>query len=85
MVLNYPNGLSHRYSRIKTPSDNDHLERFNRTLQDECLSRIPRSFKSYQKEIPEYLNYSNTERPHMALNMQTPIEILTSKQCKAID
>jgi len=73
------NGLSHRHSRIRTPSDNGHLERFNRTLQDECLSRIPRSFKSYQKGIPEYIHYYNTERPHMALNMQTPMEILTLK------
>jgi transposase InsO family protein len=72
------NGLSHRHSRIRTPSDNGHLERFNRTLQDECLSRIPRSFKSYQREIPEYIHYYNNERPHMALQMRTPMEVLRS-------
>lgn len=69
-------GMCHRHSRIRTPSDNGHLERFNRTLQEECLSRIPRSLKSYQKEIPEYLLYYNTKRPHMALDMQTPLEVL---------
>jgi len=42
------------------------------------LQKIPRSFKSWKKEIPEYLNYYNTERPHMALNYQTPIEVITS-------
>ncbi len=41
-----------------TPSDNGHLERFNRALQEECLGRIPRSLKSWQKEIPEYFRYS---------------------------
>mgnify|MGYP001607039369 FL=1 len=53
----------HRHSRIRTPSDNGHLERFNRTIQDECLSRIPRRLRIYQKEIPEYIKYYNTERP----------------------
>lgn len=71
-------GMSHRHSRIRTPNDNAHLERFNRTIQDECLKRIPRSLSSYQKEIPEYLRYYNNERPHMGLNMKTPIEVMRS-------
>lgn len=71
-------GIAHRHSRIRTPNDNAHLERFNRTLQDECLSRISRTFKSYRKEIPEYLRYYNTERPHMGLNFKTPNEVLRS-------
>jgi len=71
-------GISHRHSRIRRPTDNGHLERFNRTLQQECLYRIPRSFKSWSKEIPEYLRYYNHERPHMALEYKTPIEVITS-------
>jgi transposase InsO family protein len=71
-------GMSHRHSRIRTPNDNAHLERFNRTIQTECLNRIPRSLKSYSKEIPEYLNYYNNERPHMGLNMRTPMEVMRS-------
>lgn len=69
-------GLSHRHSRVRTPSDNGHLERFNRTLQEECLQRIPRSLKSYRKEIPEYLAWYNTKRPHMGLDMKSPIDVL---------
>lgn len=69
-------GMSHRHSRIRTPNDNAHLERFNRTIQDECISRIPRKFSLWQKEIPEYLRYYNTERPHMGLNMKTPKDII---------
>ena len=71
-------GLAHRHSRVRTPSDNGHLERFNRTLQEECLNRVPRSLRSWQKEIPEYLRHYNHERPHMALNMKSPIEVLRS-------
>jgi putative transposase len=67
------------------PSDNGHLERFNRTIQEECLSHVPRNLKSYQKEIPEYLHYYNYERPHMALDMKTPIKILNQNRCQAID
>lgn len=71
-------GMAHRHSRIRTPNDNAHLERFNLTLQRECLSRITRSLRSYQKEIPEYLRYYNKERPHMGLNMRTPLEVMRS-------
>lgn len=70
--------MAHRHSRVRTPSDNGHLERFNRTIQDECLSRIPRRLRIYQKEIPEYIKYYNTERPHMALEMKTPLEVMRS-------
>lgn len=69
-------GINHRHSRIRTPTDNGHVERFIRTLQDECLHRIPRDFNSWRKEIPEFLDYYNTERPHMGLNMKTPLEVL---------
>lgn len=66
--------IAHRHSRVRKPSDNGHLERFNRTLQEECLDRLPRKFSIYQKEIPEYLHYYNTERLHLGLNFKTPIE-----------
>jgi len=69
-------GMSHRHSRIRTPNDNAHLERFNRTIQDECLSRISRDMRVWRREIPEYLRFYNTERPHMALDMKTPADIL---------
>ena len=69
-------GMAHRHSRIRTPNDNAHLERFNRTIQDECIKRIPENFRLWQKEIPEYLRYYNTERPHMGLGMKTPQEII---------
>jgi transposase InsO family protein len=71
-------GVQHRYSRIRTPSDNGHLERFNRTLQEECLNKINRSLRAWQRGIPEYLNYYNTERPHMGLNMRTPLQVVRS-------
>jgi transposase InsO family protein len=64
--------IHHRHSRVRKPTDNSHVERFIQTLQRECLNRIPKTMKSWQKEIPEYLRYYNEERPHMALQMKTP-------------
>ena len=69
-------GVSHRHTRVRTPTDNGHIERFIRTLQDECLHRIPRTFSVWQKEIPEFIRYYNTERPHMGLNFKTPTQII---------
>jgi transposase InsO family protein len=71
-------GIAHRHSRVRRPNDNAHLERFNRTIQDECLSRISRNLRSYRKGITEYLHYYNTERPHMGLSMKTPAEVVRS-------
>ncbi len=68
--------IAHRHSRIRTPNDNAHLERFNRTIQDECIRRIPRNIVIWRKEIPEYLRYYNTQRPHMGLEMKTPLDII---------
>lgn len=69
-------GMAHRHSRIRTPNDNAHLERFNRTIQEECLSRCVRDIRVWRREIPECLRYYNTERPHMGLEMKTPNDIL---------
>lgn len=71
-------GISHRHSRVRKPTDNGHIERFIQTLQKDCLDRIPRTMKSWQKEIPEFIRYYNYERPHMGLNYKTPIEVVRS-------
>ena len=71
-------GVAHRHSRVRTPNDNAHLERFNRTLQQECLHRIPRNIQTWKKELPAYLKYYNEERPHMGLNYQTPMQVVRS-------
>lgn len=71
-------GISHRHSRVRTPTDNSHVERFIQTLQRECLNRIPKTLRSWQKEIPEFIRYYNHERPHMALNYETPVQVLRS-------
>lgn len=71
-------GFAHRHSRVRTPTDNGHLERFNRTIQEECLDRLPKKLSAYKKELPEYLQFYNAERPHLGLNLKTPLEVMRS-------
>lgn len=71
-------GILHRHSRVRKPTDNGHVERFIQTMQKDCLSRIPRTMKSWQKEIPEFIRYYNFERPHMGLDYKTPMQMVRS-------
>ena len=66
--------VAHRHIRVGKPNDNAHVERFNRTIQDELLSRIPTSIPAYAKALPPYLRYYNTERKHMGIAYQTPMQ-----------
>lgn len=69
--------LAHRHSRVRTPNDNAHVERFNRTLQDECLTGIPRTISSFSKAISNYLPYYNGDRMHMGIDFKTPAQMLS--------
>ena len=68
-----------RHSRLGRPNDNAHIERFNRTVQEECLgSRF--SYRTTNTEITEklekYLDYYNNHRVHLGLQLKRPIEML---------
>jgi transposase InsO family protein len=68
---------SHRYTRIGKPNDNAHIERFNRTLQEECLDRYPRKVKVLNRALKKYLAYYNNERLHMGISLRAPIQLIT--------
>ena len=68
----------HRYSRIGKPNDNSHIERFNRTLQEECLDKLPRDVNVINKALKKYLKYYNQERLHMGINLLTPLQMIPS-------
>jgi transposase InsO family protein len=76
--------VSHRHSRVRRPNDNGHLERFNRTIQDECLKTLPVDTKTINKHLPGYLEYYNKQRLHLGLELKTPLEII-QKCCEGID
>ena len=68
--------IEHRHSRVRKPNDNAHVERFNRTIQEECFSRLPFDFQAYQKALPKYLNYYNSQRLHLGIELKTPNQML---------
>lgn len=71
-------GVQHRHSRVRKPNDNAHLERFNRTIQEECLYYLKQEPEVYQDAIDEWLPYYNNERPHLGLNFLSPSQVLPS-------
>jgi transposase InsO family protein len=58
---------NHRYTRIGKPNDNAHIERFNRTVQEECLNTLPRDVKVINCTLKKYLKYYNHQRIHLGL------------------
>jgi len=73
--------ITTRHSRLHRPNDNAHIERFNRTIQEECLGRyldfnIPDQL--LQAKINKYLEFYNTKRVHLSLQYRTPQQMLQS-------
>jgi transposase InsO family protein len=66
--------MTHRHIHPRSPNENGHLERFNRTIQEEigrfgwCIF-IP-------EHIEAYLTHYNTERMHMGIDFKTPWQMI---------
>jgi putative transposase len=72
-------GMPLRHTRLGRPNDNAHIERFNRTLQDECIGYYWRKSVPLSRQatnLNKYLDYYNQERVHLGIQMQTPAEML---------
>lgn len=71
-------GMQHRHSRVRQCNDQAHVERFNRTLQEEALYRIPMKILPYRRAVQAYIPYYNTERLHLGIGLKTPAEVVRS-------
>ena len=67
---------NHRYTRIGKPNDNAHIERVNRTLQEECLDKQDRTPQAFNGALKKYLSYYNNERLHLGISLRTPIQLI---------
>ncbi len=68
-----------RHTRLHRPNDNAHIERFNRTIQTECIGYYWRKSVplSHQRDtLTAYLDYYNTKRVHLGIQMQVPAAML---------
>lgn len=71
--------MKHRHTRIHRPNDNAHIERFNRTLRNECIGHhkpSSLSLVSLANKLNNYLDYYNRDRVHLGLQCRTPIQML---------
>ena len=69
-------GIKHRHGRVRKSNDQAHVERFNRTVQEECLDKTTHTISGFEIALKSYLPYYNNERLHMGINYQTPSEVL---------
>jgi len=70
------NGMTHRHIHPRSPNENGHLERFNRTLQEEITRHGLCIF--IPKDIASFLKHYNNERMHMGINFKTPAQLITN-------
>lgn len=70
------NGVAVRHSRVRRPNDNAFIERFNRTIQEECTGSTNPITNNLQSKILPYLAYYNDERLHLGIQCATPLEML---------
>ena len=72
-------GITHEFIYPRSPKINGMVERFNRTVQEECIQRSDEVFydpERFKRKLTDYLLWYNTKRPHMSLHLQTPIQVL---------
>ncbi|MEO6761463.1 MAG: DDE-type integrase/transposase/recombinase [Candidatus Saccharimonadales bacterium] len=72
-------GIVVRHSRLHRPNDNAHIERFNRTIQTECIGHYWRRSVPLSRQratLSTYLDYYNTRRVHLGIQMQVPADML---------
>jgi len=72
-------GIRVRHTRLGRPNDNAHIERFNRTLQEECTGNYyleSESLKQMDDKILSYVDFYNYHRVHLSLKYRTPSQML---------
>jgi transposase InsO family protein len=75
--------IEHTFSYPKCPKQNAYVERFNCTIQIECLQKIDatKPLFALNQKIAAYLMEYNAVRPHQALDYRRPIEIYSAHFC----
>lgn len=68
-------GIKHRLVRPYRPQSNGKVERFFRTVNDECFDRRTlTTFSGRVRALERFVEYYNHDRPHLSLGGMTPVE-----------
>jgi transposase InsO family protein len=82
-------GIEHWHTYPRTPKMNAHVERFNRTVQEEFVDYhrdlLQDDLLGFNDRLFDYLLWYNTQRPHHALALRSPLQtiavLLNPPQC----
>lgn len=66
--------IKHRHNHPRSPNENGHLERFNRTIQEEMPKHELCIF--LKADVSKFLKHYNTKRMHMGIKFKTPAQML---------
>lgn len=70
-------GLQHIRTSIAYPQSNGKIERYHRTVHEECLMKKSLiNLADARKQIADYIDYYNTKRLHSSLYYLTPEDFL---------
>ena len=68
-------GIVHHLLRPRRPQSNGKVERFFRTVDDECLALQRRwTFAHRNRAVERFVWFYNHERPHLSLHGMTPVQ-----------
>ena len=68
-------GIAHRLLRPRSPESNGKVERFIKTIDDECFRIIqPQRSRARVRALALFLDYYNHARPHQSLGGRSPVD-----------
>ncbi len=76
-------GINHTRTMVNTPKGNAVIERFFRSLKQECVWQ--NSFKTFTEAkdaVDKWVSFYNQERPHQSLNYATPAAFYESQSLR---
>lgn len=66
-------GITHTRTMVNTPKGNSVIERFFRSLKEECVWQHQfKNFEEAKVAVDQWVQAYNNERPHQALNYEVP-------------
>jgi len=68
-------GIKHTRTMVNTPKGNAVIERFFKSLKQECVWQYQfKNFEEAKDAVDKWVHYYNNERPHQTLGYLTPVE-----------
>ncbi len=76
--------IPHYFSYPRCPKINGHIERYNRSFQEEFLyshqDLLLTDLPLFGQRLANWLIFYNAERPHQALGLKSPLEFMVSEK-----